>query len=537
MRSYRTQASLLLVGSLLAGALTGCSGSGNSGNTPSPTQNAATADPKEPVTIEWLAYNNYGEPDPDSKILKMVEEKFGAKFKVWYLDNQKYNELLSIKLAAGEMPDTLRITDDIPKLVNNGVLAPIEEETIRKYAPNYAKLVDSYPDAWQRVTYEGKLYGLPYININGDYPMVTVWREDWLRNVGITKTPETLQEVEEALTRFRNNDPDQNGKKDTYGISDYALPSILGAFGKPGISSFKGAIKNSDNLDYIVKDGVISFAAIQPEMKEALALLQKWYKAELIDPEFITSENTSGYWADSQALYNNKIGMTSGGMFYHWRNEMNPDNPDDKGGTQYQNFLKSQPNGKLVLGKAPVGPDGKSGNVQWGVHGLPFGLTTKGASNPRIVETFLRMIEATISDYDYFMLAFQGIEGEDWTVKNEMVVNLKPQLGAAERAKKGIAIFNVIESPEYTKKNDPFTYAFADKYKSTGYTPPITPTVESYGKNKTNLGKLVVDSYLNIILGEASIDSFDTFVQTFKANGGDLVEKDVNEEYKKMLGK
>ncbi|HIU48197.1 MAG TPA: hypothetical protein IAB04_02410 [Candidatus Avimonoglobus intestinipullorum] len=37
--------------------------------------------------------------------------------------------------------------------------------------------------------------------------------------MGITEVPETLEEYEEAFDKIVNNDPDQNGQKDTYAIS------------------------------------------------------------------------------------------------------------------------------------------------------------------------------------------------------------------------------------------------------------------------------------------------------------------------------
>jgi len=84
---------------------------------------------------------------------------------------------------------------------------------------------------------------------------------------------------------------------------------------------------------------------------------------------------------------------------------------------------------------------------------------------------------------------------------------------------------------------DAFLYDFADKVKTTGYVPMIVPTVESHTKNAMNLTKLTIQSYLKIIMGEASPDSFDEYVKAFRANGGDTIEKEVNEAYKKMTGK
>ncbi|MGG1550142.1 extracellular solute-binding protein [Paenibacillus ferrarius] len=480
-----------------------------------------------PVTIDWLAYNSYGEPDPQSDIFKMVEQKFNAKFNVWYVDSQKWKDQLNVKFAAGEMPDVLQIRDQIPKYVDNGILAPIPEETIRKLAPTYAATIDKYDkNLWNSVKYNGKLYGLPSINLSGDYPTVVLWRQDWLDNVGITKIPETLDEFEAALLKFRNNDPDKNGKKDTYGLSNFSIPFVLGAYGYPGY-----------NANYIIKDGKVTFAAIQPEMKEALTLLNKWYKEELIDPEFLTGENTGGYWADSQAFYNNRIGLTGNGMFYQWRNELF--GGDDKGGGQYQNFLKSQPTGKIVFGKPPVGPTGKSGTPAWGVNSTAVGISTKAAKDPRKVETVLKMLETAFTDYDYYLTVLRGKEGKDWKKVDASgkVQILNQGASTADISKQGIQVFNIMNNPDFDKKADSDLYRFADSKKTTGYPPVIVPAVDSYSQRVGDLYKLATETYYKIILGELPVSSFDDFVAKFKANGGDQIEKDVNAEYQKMLGK
>jgi putative aldouronate transport system substrate-binding protein len=525
--------SLIVVTATLAVLIGGC------GTDEKPASTIKTSEaPKGPVEIEWLAYDSYGQPDENSVVVKAVEEKFNAKFKFWYLDAQKWSDQLNVKLAAGEMPDFLKVTSDLPKLVNDGVLAPFSEEQVRKLAPTYSKLLDKYPEAWNVGRYDGKLYTLPTINVNADYATSLIWRKDWLDNVGIMKVPETLQEVEDALIKFRNNDPDKNGKKDTYGMSDFALTAILGAYGNPAFNSWMDLTKANNQVLYMIKDNKVSITSIQPEMKEALATLAKWYRMELIDPEFLTGENTGGYWADSQSFYNGKIGLTGKGMYYQWRNEINPNLPDDAGGAQYQNFKKSQPKGEIIFGKAPVGPSGKSGTEQWSAFLNPKGMTVKAAKDTVKVETFLKMVEAATSDYNYFMLVGSGVQGTDWKLNDKGdFVNLNTSLKTAELNQKGIGVLNGVSNPDFQKNINPFQYSFAEKVKVNGYAPPVVPSVDSFQKNLTNLAKLTTDYYVRMITGEYPIDKFDEFVTKFKASGGDQIEKDVNEAYKKMLGK
>lgn len=544
---WKRTGAMLAASGLLAGLLAACSDS-NGDSAPATAGPSASAQAQVPVKIDWLAYNSYGQlADPEkNEIVRLVETRFNAKFNVWYLDAQKWDEMLNIKLAAGEMPDVLKVNNlmSLRKLVQQNVVAPLDEATVRRLAPTYAKVIDEYSkEAWNFGKVDGKLYALPSININSSYPTVVIWREDWLKKVGISKIPETIQEVEDALTKFRNDDPDGNGKKDTYGLSDFAIPAIMGAYGSPAFNDLKVVAKDPvQSLMSVLKDGKIVTRATQPEMKEALALLQKWYKAGLIDPEFLTSENTSGYWGDSQAFYNGRIGLTGKAMFYHWRDETDPTTPEDQPGGQYLNFKKSQPNGSIAFGKAPVGPQGKSGTPQWQLFNNSLSLTVKAMKDPRILETTLKMVEAIYTDEDYYRIVNFGIKGKDWSVSsNGKVVSLDPDKNTPSETK-GRLIFNALQAPPaFVKSGDPFTFEFADKKaKINGYQP--LQLVSSNGfpaleKNSGALGKLTIETYFKIITGDYPVSKFDDYVKQYYASGGTEIEQQWTDAYNQMIGR
>ncbi|MBD2847438.1 ABC transporter substrate-binding protein [Paenibacillus sp. IB182496] len=556
MKTTTKRMAALLACIMLVTLLAACAGnnnapeSGNAGNTDGAAgqtnngDNAAVEEPEEPVVLEWLGYDSYAEPDADSAVVQMVEEKFNAEFDFWYVDAQKWDDNLNVKLAAGEMPDVLKIPNrqNIAKYVDQGILAPIPKEKFEELAPTYTAFIDeNYPEAWDGVMFNGEIYAIPTTNLNGSYPTVVIWRQDWLDNVGIAKVPETLEEYEEALYKFRNDDPDGNGQKDTYGLSDFALPNILGAFGYPGISDFKQAAKGdpSKSLQFTEKDGQLVFAAVQPEMKEALAVLQQWYADGIIDPEFLTSENTTGYWADSQAFYNGKIGLTGMGMFYHWRHELDPSLPDDVGGGQYKAFMDAQPDGELAFGVPAVGPEGKSGTPQWDTTSHPVAITTKAAEDPRKLDTVLQMVEAAVTDYEYYLSVTSGEEGVDWKLDGDTFVNLSAADSVADQNKKGKNVLSVkVSYDEYLKKKDPFIYAFGDKYANiNGYTSMFVPTVEVFEKNSSALNKLTIETYLKIITGESPVDAFDAYTEQFMRIGGTEVEEAVNAAYDELMGR
>ena len=319
-KTWKRLTALGLAGMMAAVALTGCGSKNAATDNQTSASQGGEDGTQEPVTIDWLAYDCYGQPDPESEVVKAVEEKFNVTFNFWYVDSQRWDDVLGAKLSSGDMPDIMKVrsNSNLPIYIKQGILAPITEDMQAKIPETMRQLKEMDQDGTGFIDayYDGQLYELKVPSISGQYPTVLVWRTDWLKKLGIDKIPETIDEVEEALYAIRNNDPDGNGVKDTYGISNTGLNAIFGAYGAIPLKEFRGT--GAQSLFYTMKNDKIEFACVQPEMKDALERLQKWYKDGIIDPEFITGENTGGYWAVSQAFNNGKVGVTGMALSQHW---------------------------------------------------------------------------------------------------------------------------------------------------------------------------------------------------------------------------
>ena len=235
--------SVLLAASISVTPLWGCSSQNPSDNSQESSQTAGGEE--EPITISWLAYQTDAQPDPDSKIVKAVEERYNVKFDFWFVDNQKWDDTLNVRFAAGEMPDVFRLKTkgNLNKYVQQGVVGELPIEMIEEKAPNYMKMVEEYDTEnlmWMPTRINGKNYGFTFPAIRNTYPTSLVWRLDWLKAVGIDKVPETLEEFETAMYKFAKEDPDGNGVDDTYGLSNTVMGTVLGSFGPMAIRDFKG---------------------------------------------------------------------------------------------------------------------------------------------------------------------------------------------------------------------------------------------------------------------------------------------------------
>lgn len=522
-----------------AGSISGCKKqSAPTGGETQTTGDNKEASNEEPITIEWLAYDCYGQPDPESEIVKAVEERYNVKFNFWYVDSQKWDDVLGAKLSSGDMPDIMKVrtNTNIPVYVKQEILAPITDEMLAKIPETMRQLkeLDTDGTAFSDAYYDGQLYELKVPSVSGVYPTVLVWRQDWLKNLGIDKLPSTIDELEKALYAIRNDDPDGNGVKDTYGMSNTVMNAVFGAYGAIPLKEFRGT--GAQSLFYTLKDGKIEFACVQPEMKEALTKLQQWYRDDIIDPEFITGENTGGYWAVSQAFDNGKVGVTGMSLSQHW---LPPQKEGDSGNQCYSSFAAVNPGTKwgetIDIGPAIQGPAGKSGTHCWGAYGNSgYAFTTKAMEDPRKVDAILAIIEDRSTDDDFFTMTSWGIVGTHFEYdENGVPKRLEPYTKTSEYSKAGVSVFKVGFNSRVENNINPQAREFYEKYKTTGYQDIMVPPVEAGTQYLTDLKTFTLDAYIKFITGEESIDKFDDFVQQFNSLGGQQIIDEINAEVAK----
>jgi len=543
-RNWKKWLSTALATSVIVAALAGCSTGKNenknagtsTSETTQTTTNEGQAGSQDPYakyrpiegkkyTFTWTA-GQLAPADPDGEMTLYWEEKWGVDLDIWNIDSAQWDEIMNMKFASGEIPDKIRINSftTLQKYYNQDLLAEIPEDVLKYFAPTLYEIhTTEVPGALNYGKINGKLYAIPDYSISGNFRSPTVWRGDWLKNVGIEKTPETLEEFEAAMYAFAKNDPDGNGKNDTYGLSTTGLWSVYGAYGYlPD--------RWSD------KDGKLVYGAVQPEMKEALAKLAQWYKDGVIDPEFITGENKGGYFAISHAFVNGRIGYSSLGAYYHWRPKMS-DTDADVIGQNIQEMQKVNPDmiQHLVHGQPPVGPTGKNGVPQSAIVSGVFDSIGKHLEEePDKLGKLLTMFEDLVSSFDNFIIARQGIEGKHWEWQNDMPVRVGIYTDGKELSKIGAMPIMTIFTPyQYESKLLPLRVQFAQEMgmDKGGIRNELLTTLESQAKYWTELEKLREETYISIIIGDKPVDYFDEFVEKWYKSGGSQVEAEANAWY------
>jgi putative aldouronate transport system substrate-binding protein len=526
MKVLSKRLALVVLAAMVVSTVSGCGKSESSASTES--KSTSSYEPKADKKYKISFFNSQAFPvDADGAMVKYWNEKFNVEFNIINLDPKTVAEQMNLKIASGEIPDIMGLGNAaLTDYQRQGALASIPEDVMKKYLPNVlAELEVESPGITKYGVIDGKRYGIASsMFMYNSLRRPIVYNGQWMKKVGVDKAPETFQDFEKLMYKFANEDPDGDGKKNTYGLSNTAIPMVYNAF-------------SLDRGVWIDKDGKAAYGSIQPGMKDALTVLNKWYKDKVLDPEFITGENTGGYWALTQAFINGRIGLTNMGSFYHW----SPELPGRAEGQDSVEVGKKSPEMKanLVFGKAVTGNDGKVA-----VYTAPvardsfFAIGAPVEKEPDKLAKILQIAESLCGSFteDTYVTYMHGKKGTDWERAADGSVKM---ISTNEQIikKGGWGTFHffslaknqlLVEQPlmDWGKKNG-FEQGRAQTIK------PDFVQFESWKKYSTELNKIENEAYIKMITGEKPISYFDDFVKEWNAAGGDKVVQEANDWYSK----
>lgn len=230
-------------------------------------------------------------------------------------DSDEYLQKLTMAIASGDLPDLLFLPmDQYTQLAKAGKLwdmGPILE----KYASDLTKsCMNSDGGAlMEAAKVDDTLYCIPTGNAQR-IPSQYLWiRKDWLDKLGLS-LPDTFDDVVEIARAFKHNDPDGNGKNDTWGLglcnemSDYSgfgtAEGVLNAFGGSLLRQIWVEDENGEMVYVPTTEGT----------REGLAQLAALFAEGLINEEFgVTDADGVG-----EAVAAGKCGLFYGGDGISW---------------------------------------------------------------------------------------------------------------------------------------------------------------------------------------------------------------------------
>lgn len=165
------------------------------------------------------------EGQKNDRIIKHLEDKFNVSINITGASGSTWQDRLSTEIADNNtpdlffaLPDTSTLTDYIKKQVITDLNPYIDKANATNLKEIFAT------EQYKKTTLiNGKNYFVP--QSVGYTTRIILVRKDWMgkwnesRGAAVDSEPKTLSEFTAMLSYFRNNDPDGNNKKDTYGLA------------------------------------------------------------------------------------------------------------------------------------------------------------------------------------------------------------------------------------------------------------------------------------------------------------------------------
>ena len=519
----------LALAAMMAVSAFGCGGSGSSNETTTPSgqqqtssqtqQQTSTKAPATKLSI-LLPYGDHANDELDLTIefRKRLQEYTNTDITWELYDSTAYYEKLTLKYMTGELA-TIMVTDQNPDFMNACQFNVFWE--ISDYLDLFDNLTTIPAAVRGNASINGRLYGVPRSRDVGRN--VCGYRQDWADTLNLAY-PDTMEAFYEMMTKFTNEDPDQNGKNDTYALA------LDGWMGQWTMMEMWFGVPNQWGLN---DKGDLVYYAMTDEYKNALKNFRQWYSEGLMPADFDTIKAGS---SDKQLLRTNMCGISIQ-VADQVRKACDAmtgteENPGLYPDTRFTYFY---------------GPDAGYGVRSWPTTGYAgyVAVTKSLAPTENDLMAALQFLN-DINDAEMRNMIDFGLEGKDYHMENGYVVDyttdektangvstanyrtgynqMVPYYSNAEESAKLIGReLGEMRKAEAAAKVENMKYVVANA--GAGYT---SPTYVNIG---TDLNKILETSKIQYIKGEIDDTGLQAALDQWLEAGGQTVIDEMNDLY------
>lgn len=536
---------LLLVAVMVAGVFAGCGAkttdepapaeepttAAPEGNTETPAEPTEPAEPAEEVEEELsypltsgakLSWYVRGNLDLNSEYLDYHESPFHSGLSEvtgvdidWQFTpaGAERDVAYNLLLQNDELPSIISGTftpDEVAELLEDGLIYDLSEY-LPTYAPDYWAYVSAPENQailMESTTDDGQIFGIASIresNFNVTYRGPVI-RQDWLDECGL-EAPVTLEDWENVLVAFNEK----------YGAKfGFALNRFEGG----GISSGTGAHAALYAGYYVDENGKVQCANAQPEWKEMLEVLHRWYEMGLVDPDFATVTD-----ADLRTkVLNNEIGVsyTAMSQITNWIADAEAENT----GANWVGFEYAR--------TEPGAPTVYIDTTYSLVTANNYAVITTSCSEEELINA-LKLLNYGYTEEGIMYWNF-GTEGVSYTLDangepqwTDLVANDPAGLsnGIGKYSGAAAAPFSIqLEDFVKTTKAEAAVDAVYKWIENTEAQKYVLPSTTKSAEDaatcndiKATLWTYVAEMALKFVTGDESLDNFDAFVESMNQKG------------------
>jgi len=300
---------------LLGGALSACGGNENNEEarpSASPTTSASSessASPSEspaaepPAKLSIFNRVNAGIVLDDNPVVAEAERLANVELSIEAPPINNYVDKLQVLMASGDLPDLVYnwggADSNMETWAKNGLLEPLDD-VIAQYPNLMSNITKEMWDGVKSVV-DGKTYLIPRPNVVNHWGYMI--NQQWLDKLGLA-APTTLDEFTNVCKAFTENDPDGNGKADTYCVS-FSNPTL----GNNSIWNATNFLASAFSLPIVNgakdTDGTYKIREKMSGYIPYLTYLKKLNDEKLVDPEFLVNK----IYVDQDKLNQNRVGI------------------------------------------------------------------------------------------------------------------------------------------------------------------------------------------------------------------------------------
>lgn len=501
----------MVLSAAACGQNTAGSPSGSSGgqtrteeNTP-PFQEAAGPLPQ--ITL-MANYTGAEAPTDDNPLMQKISEYTGSEVKVTWVPQSAYSEKLNTLIASKDLPQITTIREVKSAGFVNAVRSGMFWD-VGPYLDQFPNLSQIDKTVLKNVQIDGQQVLIPKVReISREGGII---RQDWLEAVGM-EMPATIEELYDVLYAFTYNDPDQNGKNDTYGFS-------LKYNALPRFSTLLSIYMGGPNTWGIDEAGNVAPEFYYDTYTKSLTWFRQAYSEGLFNQDFPICKDEMQNFTSGAA-----------GMLFLGNLEDAATRVTDltavypNATTDIFQLLKAEPDAPYHI----TGYQGYTG-------GLAFSKTAV-----KTEEELLKLLAFLdkLGDPEMADGMNWGIEGESYTVKDGGVEQTKEQSEIYARKYNDIRQITPFyttqnlaanNQPDLNQKiirlmNENARYAVHNVVL-----PFISDTnVETGG----DLENQINDAKIKYVIGELDLDGWKAAIEDWKAAGGEQIIKEYSEQYK-----
>ncbi|MFM9331828.1 extracellular solute-binding protein [Paenibacillus mesotrionivorans] len=471
---------------------------------------AGTRVEEEPVVTLSMVTNQIGEiPKEGNPIEQAIQAYTGVRLKIGWVPSTAYDDKINVMIASRELPKLLKV-NYTPAVI--GSLAAGLFWEIGPYLQQYRNFSAQPRAFFDNVAVEGKLYGIPLFRNMGRVSLV--YRKDWLDAQGGT-LPVTLEDWYRVIRAGTLEDPDGNGKQDTYGMMldknyNQGTASTLSRFAVAQGAPNKWGVDQAGNF-------IPEFAA--PEYLDTLKLFRRLYAEKLINPDFavVDASTIDRAYESGKAAF-----RLTGGNAQTIQNQLEKLNPTAR--------VDSAP----LEGPRGIRVPDEGGNA--GMLVFPKSAVKTEQELRQILSFLDKLLDPPMVN-----VLVKGVEGRHYRVEGEFTVPLNKDLDYREVKPYRDTFPNRDE--QYHMDRPSKDTALARKSKQIGYeneqyavpNPALTLDSPTYAERGKELELQIADAQTLYIMGKIDEEGWKAEVERWRLAGGNQIAREYKEAYSRVM--